>query len=390
MSPRTIVVGAGVIGLATAASLAERGARVTLVDRGDPGAGTSCTSFGWLNGNSKVPWSYQQLNVAGIAAYRRLAAENPGGTGPWLRLNGRIEWAETPDQIERMDAAVTAMRDWDYPVEDIAIDEAARREPDLRIPDGAAVRFFPSEGFLIPPRYLPWLLERATARGVEVRSGRTVSGFTTDGGGSVVGVELDDGSRLGANRVVVCVGRWTESLLRLVGAHVPMIEPVVGSLAPGYLGYSTPVRTRLARTVTGPGLSVRADAPDGRYVLQPHGLDLEADPTAVPPPDGDIGREILARATRVLAGFEGARLAELRVGQRAIPTDRVTVAGWVPGVDALYVIVTHSGYTLALHLAALAASEVIDGAIASELADFRPSRFGAPLDLAAVAGRPIH
>jgi glycine/D-amino acid oxidase-like deaminating enzyme len=390
MSPRTIVVGAGVIGLATAASLAERGARVTLVDRGDPGAGTSSTTFSWLNANSKVPRAYQELNVAGVDAYRRLAAEDATGTAPWLRLNGRIEWAETAEQVERMDAAIAAMRAWDYPVETITVAEATRLEPDLRIPPGAEVRFFPSEGFLIPPRYLPWLLARAAARGVELRTGGAVSAFRIGGDGAVTGVELDDGASLGAERVVVCAGRWTKEVLGLVGASVPMIPRARGSPAMGFLGYTTPVATRLARTVSGPGLSIRADAPEGRYVLQPHGLDDLADPALTPGPDEEIGREILARAARVLARFEGAGLAELRVGQRAIPADRVTVAGWVPEVEGLYAIATHSGYTLALHLAGLAASEVVDGAIAGELADFRPSRFAAPVDAAAVAGRPIH
>lgn len=390
MPTRIVVVGAGVIGLSTAGSLAARGVQVTLVDRGDPGGGTSSTTFSWLNGNSKVPRSYQELNVAGVEAYRRIAADDPTGTAPWLRLNGRIEWGETADQVERIDAAIAAMRAWDYPVEAITLEEAARLEPDLRIPAGSAVRFFPSEGFLIPPTFLPWLLEQARAHGVSVRAGSAVTGFAVDGAGAVTGVDLDDGSRLEADRVVVCVGRWTQVVLALVDAHVPMIAPVAGSPGPGFLGYTTPVGTRLARTVTGPGLSVRADAPEGRYVLQPHGLDLDADPTAVPPPDGAIGREILRRASRVLAGIEGAGLAELRVGQRAIPADRVTVVGWVPGIDGLYTIVTHSGYTLALHLAELAASEVLYGATAEELADFRPSRFAGAGDVAAVATRLVH
>lgn len=390
MAARTIVVGAGVIGLSVAERVAAKGDAVLLVDRGEPGGGTSRTSFAWLNGNGKVPRAYQALNVSGVDAYRRIAAEDPAGTAPWLRLNGRIEWAETAEQADRMDDAIAAMRAWDYPVETITVAEAAHLEPDLRIPPSSEARFLPSEGFLIPTRFLPWLLARATARGVEVRTGRAVSDFRVGGDGAVTGVELEDGTFLEAERVVVCAGRWTEEVLGFVGASVPMIAPVVGSPAPGFLGYTTPAGLRLARTITGPGLSVRADAPDGRYVLQPHGLDLQADPTAVPPPDGEIGQEILRRARRVFTGLDGVRLAELRVGQRAIPADRVAVAGWAPGIEGLYVIATHSGYTLALHLAALAASEVVDGATAGELAEFRPSRFASPVDVAAVARRPIH
>lgn len=390
MGPRTLVIGAGVLGLAVAERLAATGAAVTLLDRGEPGTGTSGTTFSWLNGNAKVPRTYQQLNVAGVEAYRRLAADDPKGTAPWLRLNGRIEWAETPEQIERMERAHAAMRAWDYPVEEITLADAARLEPDLRIPPGSEARLFPSEGFLIPPLFLPWLLARVETRGVELRRGSAVTGLVAGDDRAIRRVDLEDGSRLQADRVVLCVGRWTEAVAALAGVRIPMIATVRGTPSPGYLGYTSPVSLRLSRTVTGPGLSVRADAPPGRYVLQPHGLDLEADPLAVPPPDGSVGHEILRRARRVLVGLDDARLIELRVGQRAIPVDRVTVAGWAPGVEGLYVLATHSGYSLALHLGELVSREVAESTDEPTLGDFRPSRFAAAVEEAAVAARPVH
>ena len=42
------VVGAGMAGLATAWHLQERGAQVTVFDRGEPGAGSSWGNAGWL------------------------------------------------------------------------------------------------------------------------------------------------------------------------------------------------------------------------------------------------------------------------------------------------------------------------------------------------------
>jgi glycine/D-amino acid oxidase-like deaminating enzyme len=43
----------------------------------------------------------------------------------------------------------------------------------------------------------------------------------------------------------------------------------------------------------------------------------------------------------------------------------------------MYVAVTHSGVTLAAHLAGLIATELVTGTAAAELAPYRPSRFAA-------------
>ena len=387
MAARTIVVGAGVIGLAIAERLAAEGDRVTLVDRGEPGGGTSRTSFAWLNANSKVPPSYQRLNVAGVDAYRELVGRP--GTEAWLHLNGRIEWATTPDEKVTLDRTVAAMRAQDYPVEPLAVEAARRLEPDLRLDDGASVWLWPTEGFVVPQRLVGWLLARARSRGVELATGQEVTGLELDDG-SVRGVRLADGSTIAADRVVVSAGRWTGKLVRTADVHVPMLPAEQGTLAMGLLGYTDPVPTRLQRTISTAAMSVRPDGAPGRYVIQGHGLDHLAVPDTSPDPGGPVGQELLARARAILAGFDEASLAELRLGYRSVPEDRVSVIGWAPGVESLYVVATHSGMTLALLFGDLAAEEIVHGRHQAVLADFRPDRFGRPIDAVAVEARPVH
>ena len=50
-----VVIGGGMVGAAVAYRLTERGVRPTLVDAGEPGRGTSASSFAWLNSASKEP-----------------------------------------------------------------------------------------------------------------------------------------------------------------------------------------------------------------------------------------------------------------------------------------------------------------------------------------------
>lgn len=387
MGERMIIVGAGALGLAIAERLAAKAGRVIVVDQGLPGGGTSGTSFGWLNANAKVPRSYHRLNVDAVEVWRRAA--NDRATAPWLHLNGRIQWAEAVAEIGELDRATAAMRAWDYPVESITLAEARRLEPDLRIAPRAEVLLWPSEGFLVPPAAIEWLVTRARSSGVEILTAAPVAGFGVRRG-AVRGIVLEDGSALEADHVVTCAGRWTESLLSTAGVHVPLHSATPGSPSLGLLGYTTAAETRLARTITGPGLNVRPDTTTGRYVLQGIGLDHLAIPGESPDPGGEVGRELIARARSLMAGFEAAHIDEVRVGYRAVPADRVTVAGWAPGIGGLYVVATHSGWTLALHLGELVAREVADGTVEPALADFRPDRFAAPVAAAVVESRPVH
>lgn len=387
MAARTIVVGAGVIGLAMAERLAGEGDRVTLVDRGEPGGGTSRTSFAWLNANSKVPPSYQRLNVAGVDAYRALVGRP--GTESWLHLNGRIEWATTPDEKAALERTVSAMRAQDYPAEPLAVEAARRLEPGLRLDDDATVWFWPTEGFVVPHLLVEWLLARARSRGVELATHQEVTRLELEAG-TVRGVRLADGSSMPADRVVVSAGRWSGELLRTADVHVPMLPAKQGTLAMGLLGYTNPVSTRLQRTISTAAMSVRPDGPTGRYVVQGHGLDHLAVPGTRPDPGGPVAQELLARARSILAGFEDASLDELRLGYRSVPEDRISVIGWAPGVEGLYVVATHSGMTLAILFGDLAAEEVAHGRRLALLTDFRPDRFQRPFDETAVEARPVH
>jgi len=117
--------------------------------------------------------------------------------------------------------------------------------------------------------------------------------------------------------------------------------------------------------------------------LRPHAgglVHLEAPDAAVDlhTPEADLRRwagELLDRARRVVRGLDGASVAGYRVCVRPMPADGRSVVGWLPGADRMYVAVTHSGVTLAAHLAGLIAAEVADGTVAAELAPYRPARF---------------
>src|SRR6516225_1823039 len=72
---RVLIAGAGIVGASIAYHLAKRGANVTVLEKHRPGAGATEKSFAWINSFSKQPRSYYDLNLYGMAGWRRLALE---------------------------------------------------------------------------------------------------------------------------------------------------------------------------------------------------------------------------------------------------------------------------------------------------------------------------
>lgn len=372
------VIGLGVLGASAARALARAGAEVTVFERTAALAGTTGTSFAWTNSHNKDPRSYHDLNVAGMAEHAALA-ETAGAMPNWLARTGNLEWAGDGAGAERLAASVAELTARDYPVDWITPERARELVPDLRVPLGVRdIAHYPTEGHIIPALLVARLWGEARDHGAELRCPTAVTRLSEVDGG--VRVELSDGAAE-VDAVVIATGRWTEELTAAAGHRVPMASPeVAGSATVGLLGYTNPLPTRLDRVLTTPKLNVRPDG-GGRLVVQGLDLDAHADPANPPAPDCDHARELCARLTDLLAGTEGVRLESLRVGQRSMPADGLTVAGFLGDSSKIYAIATHSGITLGPLLGKLAAQELLTGDPAEALADFRPQRLIGKSDL---------
>ena len=368
---RCVVVGAGIIGATVAFRLAQRGAAVTLVERGLPGAGTSGTSFAWANASSKEPYPYFALNAAGVAGHARLATEL--GDAPWLLPTGNLEWEIEAIGAERLTMRAARLADWGYRVQRLSAQEVARLEPDLVLGDGAPdVVYYPDESCIYPSLYLACVLRAAREHGATLRLHESVTGIATSGG-RVSGVALQSGTMLPADVVLSCCGRWTPEILQSVGIELPLVSPATpGSEAVGLLVRTGAVAADVRRAIHPPGLAIRPDG-GGRLLIHGDAFDrvvAAGSPEAAAPA---AAARLVETVRPFVRYMDDARVDSAAIGIRPIPADGVSVAGWVPAVDGLYVIVTHSGVTLAPILAELATGEV-HGSVEPLLAWFRPAR----------------
>ncbi|MBC7307308.1 MAG: FAD-binding oxidoreductase [Dietzia sp.] len=367
---KVIVVGAGVLGLSVARQLAVGGAEVVLLDQRGAGTGTTATTFAWTNSSRKPNPDYHRLNLAGMEEHSRLAGQLPGG--PSYFRSGALQWADAASE-QWLGDNVERLRSLGYPARWVTPEEATRIAGDLRIPETiTSIAHFPSEGYVLPERFVGNLLADAERHGARLVLAEVVG---IDDRPDGVSVALANGATFRGDRVVLAAGRWTQGLAARAGVDIPMVTDTSrGSQTVGLLGYVRSPKTDLRCVVHSPGLNLRPAA-DGQTVVQALDLNAEADPAAPPSADGDLARTLARRFSALLNEPTPSPEIDLRIAFRSLPADGHTIAGYASGQSRVYHLVSHSGITLASVLGRLAATEITTDQEQHLLASFRPTRF---------------
>ena len=347
--PRVVVVGAGVIGAAITFVLARAGVRVTLVDRGPLGGGTSSRCDGNVLAIDKDP-GYQGA----------LARMSQDLLHAWARDLGDIEYRRPgsylalagADEVEPARAWVADQCREGLDVRYLDAVATHRALPALA-PDVPASVYLPTDSTLNPLAYVAALVARSRQAGAEIRPHTPVAGVARSAG-RATGVQLGDGVTLPAEVVVVAAGVWTPSLLEPLGVPVP-IRPRRGHLVVSTKG----LRFGDVKVMEFGYLMAKF----GRERVVPddvarYGVALVYEPTRVgnfllgssrefagfdTTPDPRVLRAIVRRALRFYPAMAGATMLRGFAGLRPWTPDHLPVVGWAPGVPGLVVAAGHEG-----------------------------------------------
>jgi glycine/D-amino acid oxidase-like deaminating enzyme len=356
---------------------------VTLVDAGGPASGTTGTTGAMVGSNEKQPAEYYRLGLLSMEAMERTRRELRGRR--WFLPRGHIEWATTDRTRASLNARVARLREWDYPVETVSPRFVMKvLEPELRIPPSVdEVAFFTADSIIFPQTLIAFMLRELRSRNVELRFGGGSARIAASDG-AVTGVVDGRGERISADTVVVCVGRWTQTLLAQVGFSLPLVDPY--SATPESLGLqviTSGVPVDVRRMIRMPGLSIRP-AGGGRLMLhgRPEEGDLHAEgrksglawdtPLSPPPPQA---HSLVAKAKEVLLNMQSVTVQSATASIRPLTADGLPAVGPVPGALNLYTAVAHSGVGLGPLLGELIAEELDEERENPLLTPFRPGRF---------------
>lgn len=348
-----IVVGGGVIGLAAAWRMAQRGLRVAVLERVEPGGGTSNVAAGMVAPIAEADPAERPLLELGIAsarAYPEFVSELERVTGAdagYLRC-GTLMVARDRDEAEALQHELTVRQRFGLGVERLRPSQARDLEPALAPTLRAALQF--ADDHAIDPRPLCAALAEAVRHaGGELRTHTEVAAVELEDG-----VVLNDGERLRAPRVVVAAGVWSGSIGGIPDeARVP-IRPVKGQILRLHDPAGPGLLTRVLRMPTG----YVVPRGDGRYVLgatmEERGFDTTVTAGAV--------FELLRDASELLPGLSELVIDELSAGLRPGTADNAPIIG--PGsAPGLFWATGHYRHGILL---APVTAELIAGAVADD------------------------
>ncbi len=216
-APDVLVLGAGIVGAATAYFLAQKGFRVLLVEGEAPAWGASGRNpgFQWLH--TRKAGLQMQLGLAG----RRLADQLREELEDFeMRPSGGMIYFTDERQLPLFRAFVAERRAARRPMELIDGQEARARCPVLS-EKVLGASWNPLDAHQNTARLVEALVAAARRHGAELRSGCPIARLAVERG-RCLGVVTAAGETIAAGKVVLAAGAWSPKLLAPLGLRLPI------------------------------------------------------------------------------------------------------------------------------------------------------------------------
>jgi glycine/D-amino acid oxidase-like deaminating enzyme len=217
---QAIIVGAGILGLASAYHLLKghAGLDLLVVERlAGAGQGDTARSAAAFRDMFSSPVN-RRLSQGAIAFYENLEkGSHPLG----LKKLGYL-WLATAEQMATWRPALTNMTAAGVEFKTLDRQELTGRLPGLRSLDLSDGIFGLNCGILEPARLTKFYEQEVLRLGGQVRYRSEVTGFSRDGRGQIQGIRMG-AEEIAAGTVIVATGAWTGLTLALAGLEVPLV-----------------------------------------------------------------------------------------------------------------------------------------------------------------------
>lgn len=212
--PETVIVGGGVIGLASAYYLAERGGNVTVIEQGSIGNGSTPLAAGGIRTQFNRDADIQMMSE-NVDVWETF--HDTFETDIRYRQAGYLMGIRDSEQAEAMAPVIARQQDHDIPNELREPTAVADLCPGFDPEPFEAVTYGPRDGYADPHSALMGFKDAADA-GVTIHTDTQVTDVLQYECGTVVGVKTES-DRFRADAVVNAAGAWAPTLADAAGVE---------------------------------------------------------------------------------------------------------------------------------------------------------------------------
>ncbi len=214
---KVVIVGGGIMGLALAYNLAQRGERdVVVLEKGYLCAGAS----GRNGGGVRMQWGTPTLiGLARRSIDLMSHFARDMGINVWFRRGGYLFLAKSDAVVSRIEKSAALHNRHGVPTQVITPDAARDIVPELSLDGVKACAWNPLDAVIFPWPFLWGYAQKAAAMGVRVETFTHVVGFERSQG-KLTKVITNRGE-IACETVVLASGAWSPSVAALAGVHLP-------------------------------------------------------------------------------------------------------------------------------------------------------------------------
>ncbi|MFD5739405.1 NAD(P)/FAD-dependent oxidoreductase [Streptomyces massasporeus] len=370
-----VVVGAGVVGAATALYAARAGLDTVVVDQGPVAGGTTGAGEGNLLVSDKEPGPELELALLSARLWAGLAREGLGRAVEY-EAKGGVVVASTDRALTGLEKLAAEQRAAGVEAVPVPPDRLTDLEPCLA-PGLAGGMHYPQDAQVMPALAAAHLLRASKAR---VRTGREVTGVLRGPDGAVRGVRTDRGD-LHAPAVVNAAGTWGGEIAARAGVRLP-VRP-----RRGFVLVTEPLPPRIRHKVYAADYVADVASDSAALQTSPVVEGTSAGPVLIGASRERVGfdrslslpalRALAAGATALFPFLAGVRALRTYAGFRPYLPDHLPAIGPDPRVPGLFHACGHEGAGIGL---ATGTGHLIAQALTGrtpdlDLGPFRPDRF---------------
>ncbi|MCC6336389.1 MAG: FAD-dependent oxidoreductase [Myxococcales bacterium] len=214
---KVVIIGGGIMGLALAYNLADRGETdVVVLDKGYLCAGASGRNGGGIRAQWGTP-TLITLARRSIELMKRFARDM--GINVWFRQGGYLFLAKSDAVVARIERSAKLHNEHGVPTEILTPSAAREVVPQLTLAGVKAAAWNPKDAVIFPWPFVWGYAAQAQKHGVKVETFTRVQGFELSAG-KIVKVVTDRGD-IACERVVLAAGAWSPEVAKLAGVHLP-------------------------------------------------------------------------------------------------------------------------------------------------------------------------